>query len=723
MTTATRRRSLAGCKFREVARSRPWRVPPSIASARAAEACRAITQAADGATTVTATTVAMSRNAFRTIPRRKNMARKYQRWTLESLSLSLLMACAPERTDSVAEDEFLPKSRTGSVTEEVFVPNASCTMPSTWDPQIGMPSASALAQLAPEGKLRVGILTGNAAIGAFANGKFSGTSVDVVCRLAAKLGLQLDMTTNSSPAALVAGVQNGFVDIGFALGPSGSPVTSAHAYIGIQQVYLVGINTTIQTIADVDQPGVTIAVQAGNSTDFYLTSNIHFATILRFPTANEGFLAVANGTAQASPSGLAAVTTFVNANKTTVRLLPGVLFEVRAGPIMKPGNNSDAICYLTDYIEAAKLPAPGQTIGLLQAAIDRSNDPLGRLVPPSLPGCAPSANCHDVTVVADASCHGSASVNAGSDDPDSDLAGCTQSPEGPYDLGATAVTLTCTDTEGLTSTCNATVTVVDTTPPVIACPADQMLECTAESAIASFVPAVTDNCGTASVQCTPPSGTTFSEDAAPTAVSCVAVDAAGNQAACGFRIAVQDTLPPVVTPKLEGNGFSATLWPPNHSYYTVTLTDCIQSVADQCDGALPVGGTILRVTSDESESGVGEDDDGTCDDIVLVDSTTVKLRAERSDESDGRVYSIFAVISDDDGNQASLTCKVQVPPQHKKAAVEGTATYCVGQGCESVPGHDPRCKQNGEDDGNRSDDGHEVDATIRTRVRPRTEAE
>ena len=629
------------------------------------------------------------------------MGRKYLPWTIASLSLPLLVACAPERTGSVAEDESVSNPRTGSLAEDVFVPNPSCTMPGTWDPQIDMPSPSALAQLAPQGKLRIGILTGNAAIGAFANGMFSGTSVDVVCRLAAKLNLQLDMTTNSSPAALAAGVQNGFVDIGFALTPDLSPVTSAHAYIGIQQIYLVGINTTIQTIADVDQPGVTIAVQAGNATDAYLTSNIHFATILRFPTANEGFLAVANGTAQASPSGLAAVTAFVNANKTTVRLLPGVVFEARAGPIMKSGNNPEAICYLTDYIEAAKLSAPGQTIGLLQAAINRSNNPLGRGVPPSLPGCPPSAKCQDVTVPADGFCHGSASINAGSDDPDSDLAGCTQSPAGPYALGITPVTLTCADTEGLTSTCTGNVTVVDSTPPVITCPADQMLECTAEGAMASFMPAITDNCGTASVQCTPPSGTTFSEDAAPTRVSCVGVDTSGNQAACGFQIAVQDTLPPVVTLKLEANGFSTTLWPPNHSYHTITLSDCIQSVADQCNGALPVDGTILRVTSDERESGVGEDDDGTCDDIVLVDSRTVKLRAERSDESDGRVYSIFAMISDDDGNQTPLTCKVQVPRHHKKAAVEGTAAYCVGQGCGSVPSNDPLCRDDGDgDDGN-----------------------
>jgi hypothetical protein len=167
---------------------------------------------------------------------------------------------------------------------------------------------------------------------------------------------------------------------------------------------------------------------------------------------------------------------------------------------------------------------------------------------------------------------------------------------------------------------------------------------------------------------------------------------------------VQDTLPPVVTPKVEPNGFSATLWPPNHRYSTVTLSDCIQSVADQCDGALPVRGTILRVTSDEAEGGAFEDCDGTCNDIVLVDSTAVQLRAERSDESDGRVYSIFAMINDDHGNQAPLTCRVQVPRSHKKSAVEGAAAYCVGQDCGSVPGKGPRCRS--DDDDNRGDDGN-----------------
>ena len=584
---------------------------------------------------------------------------------------------------------------------DAFVANPQCTIAATWDPPLDAPSAAALAQLAPQGKLRVGVYTGNATVASLANGVVSGPSVDVACRLANQLHLPLEITPETTVSSLLSDYTAQKWDIGFSIDPtvvSGIPGNLAyvHAFAAAEQTYLVPAASVFQTVNDVDKPGNAISVLAGTGTDGYLTNHLQFATLMRFSNNNNAFSALKSGQAQAFAIGRAGATMF---NTTwgpgNGRILPDNYTLIVQYPFMR-NTNADAICYLTDYIEAAK------TSGLLTEALARSPPPtIGRVAPAPLPGCPPSARCHDVTVPADNACSGNASIQASADDADSDLAGCTQDPAGPYALGTTPVTLTCADAEGLTSTCTATVTVVDTTPPVIACPADQTLECTAEGALASFAPTVIDNCSTASVQCTPPSGTTFPEDTAPTAVSCLAVDAAGNQAACGFQIAVHDTLPPIVTPKLEANGFSATLWPPDHRYHTVTLSDCIQSVADQCDGALPVRGTILRVTSDEPEN--GEDDDGTCDDIVLVDSTTVKLRAERRDESDGRVYSISALISDDHGNQAPLTCRVQVPRHHKKSAVEGAAVYCVGRDCGSVPGHHRRCRRD-DDDGGRNDD-------------------
>lgn len=79
----------------------------------------------------------------------------------------------------------------------------------------------------------------------------------------------------------------------------------------------------------------------------------------------------------------------------------------------------------------------------------------------------PIALCQDRTVSANDSCQASASVNNGSYDSDGDPITLTQSPPGPYGLGDTLVTLTATDPEGASASCTGTVTVKDTTAPVI----------------------------------------------------------------------------------------------------------------------------------------------------------------------------------------------------------------------------------------------------------------
>lgn len=79
----------------------------------------------------------------------------------------------------------------------------------------------------------------------------------------------------------------------------------------------------------------------------------------------------------------------------------------------------------------------------------------------------PVASCQDVTVDAGAGCVADASIDNGSYDPDGDSFTIDQDPPGPYPLGDTLVTLTITDEYGASDTCTATVTVQDTTPPVV----------------------------------------------------------------------------------------------------------------------------------------------------------------------------------------------------------------------------------------------------------------
>ncbi|HJQ27065.1 MAG TPA: HYR domain-containing protein [Blastocatellia bacterium] len=111
-----------------------------------------------------------------------------------------------------------------------------------------------------------------------------------------------------------------------------------------------------------------------------------------------------------------------------------------------------------------------------------------------------------------------------------------------YPKGMTTITWKATDTSGNQSTCQQIVTVNDTQPPQLTCPANitavAPLTCPLSTAraVSYTLPAVSDNCPGASVVCTPPSGAVFA--VGTTSVTCTATDASGNTARCGFAVTV-----------------------------------------------------------------------------------------------------------------------------------------------------------------------------------------
>jgi hypothetical protein len=115
-------------------------------------------------------------------------------------------------------------------------------------------------------------------------------------------------------------------------------------------------------------------------------------------------------------------------------------------------------------------------------------------------------------------------------------------------LGTTTVTLTVSNVVGLIATCQAYVTNVDTTAPIItACQSDLTVECTGGGAHVLYTVTASDNCSTPLVNCTPlASGALF--PLGMTTVTCTASDASGNvSAACVFNVTVADTTPPNIT--------------------------------------------------------------------------------------------------------------------------------------------------------------------------------
>ena len=294
---------------------------------------------------------------------------------------------------------------------------------------------------------------------------------------------------------------------------------------------------------------------------------------------------------------------------------------------------------------------------------------------------APTAICQDVTVPADENCEGivtALEVDNGSSDPDGDALVLELSPEGPYPLGETDVTLSVSDPY-FTSTCTATITVVDQTAPVLTCPSDITVsndegEC---GAVVSFSVTATDNCdNNFSLSLSHSSGSFF--PVGTTTVSATATDKEGNSSQCSFDITVEDNEAPEITTISD----PVVLWPPNHVYVSFALNDLVESVSDNC-ASLSVSDIIIsKVTSDEPEDGLGIGDGKTFDDIVISsDCQSVDVRRERGEELNGRVYTVHFAVADQDDNVGMGSCEIHVPIHPTQYSTDDGVVYQETGGC------------------------------------------
>src|SRR5215203_1634980 len=178
-----------------------------------------------------------------------------------------------------------------------------------------------------------------------------------------------------------------------------------------------------------------------------------------------------------------------------------------------------------------------------------------------------------------------------------------------FKLGTTTVNCHATDSSGNTGYGNFTVTVQDTTPPIITVPEDIVVEATGpEGAKVNFTVSATDVVdgkatldrnnmliqdnvgGSITIVCDPPSGSTF--PIGETVVQCAATDEAGNTATASFTVTVQDTTPPIITVP-EDIVVEATGPEGAKVNFTVSATDIVDGKATlEEDGVLIQGDNI-----------------------------------------------------------------------------------------------------------------------------------
>jgi len=260
----------------------------------------------------------------------------------------------------------------------------------------------------------------------------------------------------------------------------------------------------------------------------------------------------------------------------------------------------------------------------------------------------------------------------------------------PYNfpVGTTKVKAIALNGGGVDS-CNFTVTVKDTTKPVITCPGlitvfNDPGVCGAN---VNFAPTATDNCTSVLVTTQPTSGSFF-----PVGVSNVtatATDAAGNISTCTFMVRVIDHEPPVISDLMA---VPDTLWPPNHKMKDVAVN---YTDKDNCG----IVNCEISVKSNEPDNGTG--DGNTTNDWKIIDEHHVQLRSERSGNGNGRIYTITVTCTDQYGNSSTSTTTVTVP--HDNGVMAARPEHLTGRISPNPGNHEFSLEIETDDDAGRID--------------------
>ncbi len=241
---------------------------------------------------------------------------------------------------------------------------------------------------------------------------------------------------------------------------------------------------------------------------------------------------------------------------------------------------------------------------------------------------------------------------------------CAPASGSVFALGATKVSCSATDTAGNKATGDFTVTVRDTTPPVISnLPQDISMEATgATTAVTWSQPTALDAVsGSRTVACTPASGTAFTVGSHT--IACSATDAAGNEATASFTVDVGDTTAPVLA---VPSGIVAEATGPDGAAagYETSATDVVDGAitpvcAPASGSTFALGTTTVECTATDAAGNKASAtfpvtiQDTTAPDVTVPDSQTLEATGPG-----GAVGEFSASASDIVSGTVTATCDV-----------------------------------------------------------------
>jgi len=231
-----------------------------------------------------------------------------------------------------------------------------------------MITAALRTELAPTGKLRVGINFGNPVLATRnpASGELTGVAVDLARELGRRVDLPVELAGFEAAGKMFEAGKAGAWDAAFlAIDPErANDIDFTAAYIEIEGTYLVPERSPFHGVEEVDADGVRVGVSANSAYDLFLRRTIRRAELVHASDPDAAFELLVAGRVDV----LAGVRQHLVAN--AVRLAGARVFDGRFMAIEQAlgvqKGRPEAAKYLRAFIEDVKAS------GLVARAIEKS---------------------------------------------------------------------------------------------------------------------------------------------------------------------------------------------------------------------------------------------------------------------------------------------------------------------------------------------------------------
>jgi len=202
-------------------------------------------------------------------------------------------------------------------------------------------------------KLRVAINTGNRALVQLQDGVLGGVSPALARRLAAALGLEMEVVIYEGAGKVFQDAGKDVWDVAFLAVDAlrAKAVSFTRPYHTIEATYAVRAGGGITDVEAVDRAGVTVLTSTGSAYDMHLTANLKNAALERSGTPPDSFAEFRDGRGDVVAGVRASLERFFK-DDPAVQILPGVLTKVEQAMVL-PGAQNPLIGALDAFVAEA----------------------------------------------------------------------------------------------------------------------------------------------------------------------------------------------------------------------------------------------------------------------------------------------------------------------------------------------------------------------------------